>query len=74
MKLPVEKCQWCGGTDFVIGYQHQEARIMTSPNGILGCRVRYLICKSCGAILLGQIAQPEKYKDAHTAWESGVCR
>ena len=70
MKLPIEKCPWCGGTEFVVGYQHQEARIMTSPNGLFsGFRVRHLICKSCGTVLLSKIAQPEKFPDARTAWK-----
>ena len=75
MSIPVKQCPWCGSTAFVVGYQHQEARIMTSPNGLLsGCRVRHLICKSCGAVLLSKIAQPEKFPDARTAWEGGVRR
>ena len=54
----------------MVGYQHQEARIMTSPNGIFGCRVRHLICKNCGIVAASKVAQPWKYPDARTAWNA----
>ena len=70
MALPVKQCPWCGGTEFVVGHQNQEARIMTSPNGIFGCRVRHLICKNCGIVAASKVAQPWKYPDARTAWDA----
>lgn len=64
MQLPIQQCPSCGCKEFVVGHQHQEARITTSPNGIFGCRVKYLICAKCGAILHSKIAEPQKYPKA----------
>ena len=68
MQLPIQKCPWCGCTEFVVGYQHQEARITTSPNGLFGNRVKHLICQHCGAVVFSKIAQPEKFPKAQIAW------
>lgn len=68
MQIPIRRCPYCGCTEFVIGYQHHEAMVTYAPNGFLGNRLRHLICRNCGIILLSRVAEPQKYKSARQAW------
>lgn len=67
MQLPIRKCQFCGCTRFVVGYQSQEARITIRRDGLLGNCVEHIICKSCGAILYSRIAEPARFHEVQTA-------
>ena len=51
-RLPIQRCQYCGCEDIGFGWQHGEA---------LGNRLRYLICRRCGAVLYQYVAEPYKY-------------
>ena len=66
-QLPVKRCQHCGGEDIRVGWQ-SDALVTFKRNGLLGNRIKYLICGNCGAILYQCVAQS---RTARTA--SPVC-
>lgn len=53
-KLPVTQCQYCGSRDIGEGWQHGEALVTFRKRGLSGNRLRYLLCRQCGAILYRQ--------------------
>ena len=60
-KLPVTQCQYCGSRDIGEGWQHGEALVTFRKRGLSGNRLRYLLCRQCGAILYQCVAEPQKY-------------
>ena len=42
---PVRRCQYCGSNDLGLGWQHGEAMVAFKKHGILGNRMRCLICR-----------------------------
>ena len=60
-QLPVRRCQYCGGEDIRIGWQHNEAIVTFKKHGWLGNRLKYLICGRCGAVLYQCVAEPHKF-------------
>ena len=50
-QTPVQRCQYCGSDDLGLGWQHGEALVTYKKHGLLGSRLRYLICRRCGAVL-----------------------
>ena len=49
-QLPVTRCAWCGSYDLGIGWQQNEAIVTFRRNGFLGNRLKYVICRNCGAV------------------------
>ena len=49
-QMPVQRCQYCGSDDLGLGWQHGEAIVTFKKHGLLGSRLRYLICRRCGAV------------------------
>ena len=49
-RLPVQRCEYCGCEDIGLGWQHGEALVTFKKHGLLGNRLRYLICRRCGAV------------------------
>ena len=50
-QTPVQRCQYCGSDNLGLGWQHGEARVTYKKHGLLGSRLRYLICRRCGAVV-----------------------
>ena len=50
-RLPIQRCQYCGCEDIGLGWQHGEALVTFKKHGMLGNRLRYLICRRCGAAI-----------------------
>ena len=50
-RLPIQRCQYCGCEDIGLGWQHGEALVTFKKHGMLGNRLRYLICRRCGGRL-----------------------
>ena len=40
-QLPVKQCQYCGGEDIGMGWQHGEALVTFKKHGMFGNRLRY---------------------------------
>ena len=60
-QCPVKQCQYCGGTDIGLGWQHGDALVTFKKHGMLGNRLRYLLCRRCGAVLFQYVVEPYKY-------------
>ena len=45
-QIPVQRCQYCGSDDLGLGWQHGEAIVTFKKHGLLGNRLRYLICRA----------------------------
>ena len=60
-QLPVKQCQYCGSNDIGMGWQHGEALVTFKKHGMFGNRLRYLICRRCGAVLYQCVAEPHKF-------------
>ena len=60
-QLPVRRCQYCGSENIGLGRQHGEALITFKKHGLLGNRLQYLICRSCGAVLYQRVAEPHRF-------------
>lgn len=59
-QLPVRQCQYCGGKDIRVGWQ-SDALVTFKRNGLLGNRIKFLICGNCGAVLYQCVAEPHRF-------------
>ena len=59
--LPIQRCQYCGCEDIGLGWQHGEALVTFKKHRMLGNRLRYLICRRCGAVLFLWVAEPHRF-------------
>ena len=59
-QLPVKRCHHRGGEDILIGWQ-SDALVTFKRNGLLGNRIKFLICGNCGAILYQCVAEPHRF-------------
>lgn len=60
-EYPIERCPYCGGGKFGVGWQHREALVTFRKHGFAGNRLKHLICKQCGAIVYSSVAEPESF-------------
>ena len=60
-QLPIHKCRYCGSADLGLGWQHGEGIVTFKKHGILGNRMRCLICRRCGAVLFQWVAEPHRF-------------
>ena len=63
-QAPVQRCQYCGSDNLGLGWQHGEALVTYKKHGLLGSRLRYLICRRCGAVLYQCVAEPHRFPQA----------
>ena len=64
---PVRRCQYCGSNDLGLGWQHGEAMVAFKKHGILGNRMRCLICSNGWRSHMGSHSsgRPRKSCDAN---------
>ena len=60
-RIPVTQCTYCGSCDLGIGWQQNEAIVTFRWNGLLGNRLKYVICRNCGAVLYQCVAEPGRF-------------
>ena len=63
-QIAVTHCAWCGSYDLEIGWQQNEAIVTFRRNGLLGNRLKYVICRNCGAVLYQCVAEPWRFPPA----------
>ena len=63
-QVPVTRCQYFGSQDIGEGWQHGEALVTFKYHGLLGNRLKYLICRRCGAVLYQCVAEPHRFPQA----------
>lgn len=60
-QIPITQCQYCGSEDIGIGWQHGDALVTFKKHGLLGNRLKYLICRHCGVVLYQCVAEPWRF-------------
>ena len=65
-QIPVNHCAWCGSYDLGIDWQQNEAIVTFRRNGLLGNRLKYVICRNCGAVLYQYVAEPWRFPPAES--------
>lgn len=60
-QIPVTRCAYCGSYDLGIGWQQNEAIVTFRRNGLFGNRLKYVICRDCGAVLYQCVAEPRRF-------------
>ena len=59
----IEKCPYCGGVSFGVGYSVGQGSMSVSKMGLSGCKVIHTICRNCGVIVLSQVERPNIFKE-----------
>ena len=57
--ITVNKCPYCGGTEFVRGVQEYQGSIYGENEWAAGQPLYHVICLDCGCSVLTYVAQPE---------------
>lgn len=70
-QIPAARCLYCAWQDMGKGWQHGEARITFKYCGLLGNRLKYLICRRCGAALYQCVAGPRRFSRAKSPYKAG---
>ena len=63
-QLPIRQCRYCGSDDMGLGWQHGEALVTFKYHRVLEIRLKYLICRRCGAVLDQCVAEPHRFPQA----------
>ena len=50
-KVELKPCPFCGGTEFVEGYQGGYGALASKEGAWLGASLYHVICRDCGSIL-----------------------
>ncbi len=58
--IQITQCPFCGGTEFVHGYQSGYGAVTSSQNCFLGQALRLIICRNCGSVVHSYVDYPEK--------------
>ncbi len=58
--IKITKCPFCGGTEFVYGYQADYGAITGSESVLTSQTLRYIICRNCGSVVHSYVDNPEK--------------
>ena len=62
--VPVTRCQYWWSQDIGDGWQHGEALVTFKYHRVLEIRLKYLICRRCGAVLDQCVAEPHRFPQA----------
>ena len=62
-QLPEKQCRYCGSMDIRVSWQ-QDALVTFDRNGLLGNRLKIMLCGNCGSILHQCAAEPHRYQQA----------
>ena len=54
------KCPYCGGEEFVFGYQAGYGAITGDDSMLTGTALRHQICRACGSVVRSFVDEPDK--------------
>ena len=60
-QISVNHCAWYRSYVLGIGWQQNEAIVTFRRNGLLGNRLKYVICRNCGAVLYQCVLEPWRF-------------
>lgn len=58
--IEIKNCPFCGGTEFVEGYQAGYGAITGSESVLTSQTLRYIICRNCGSVVHSYVDNPEQ--------------
>lgn len=59
-EVKIEKCQYCGGEEFIEGRLSAYAGVYVSTGGLRGEGLTTVICRNCGSVVRTYCKNPEK--------------
>ena len=59
MKVYIERCPFCGYSEFIEARQMQ-GEAYVSGEAFLGQQLRHTICRNCGSVVRSYVEEPEK--------------
>lgn len=60
MKIRMTKCRFCGGTEFITGYQNFQGAVYSSESLMRSVSLYHTICRNCGSVVRSFVNDPEK--------------
>ena len=58
--IQINKCPFCGGTEFVYGYQSGYGAVTDNESLMSWQVLRHVICRNCGSVVHSYVDAPEK--------------
>ena len=58
--IQIKQCPFCGGTEFVYGYQGGYGAVTGDQSMLTGQWLRHIICRNCGSVVHSYVDNPEK--------------
>ena len=58
--VQIKQCPFCGGTEFVEGYQSGYGAITGAESVWAGAVLHHVICRQCGSVVHSYVENPEK--------------
>lgn len=58
--ITITQCPFCGGTEFVEGYQAGYGAVTGRESIWTGQYLRHIICRNCGSVVHSYVDNPEK--------------
>ncbi len=59
-KIKMTKCRFCGGTEFITGYQNFYGAVYSADSLLRSTSLYHTICRECGSIVRTYVKDPEK--------------
>ena len=56
----VEKCPFCGGTEFIQTFQAGYGATVATSNKFGGAALYHSVCRNCGSVVRSYVKDPEK--------------
>lgn len=58
MPIQINNCPFCGGTEFIQGYQAGYGAIF-GESSVTGSVLKHIICRNCGSVVHSYVDNPE---------------
>ena len=58
--VQIRQCPFCGGKEFVEGYQSGYGAITGAESVWIGTSLHHVICRQCGSVVHSYVKNPEK--------------
>ncbi|MCR4795369.1 MULTISPECIES: hypothetical protein [Ruminococcus] len=59
-KIKMTKCRFCGGTEFITGYQNFYGAVYSAESMLRSSSLYHTICRECGSVVRTYVKDPEK--------------
>ena len=58
--VKIDKCQYCGGEEFIEGWEGSYGGVYVSTGGIRNQALYAIVCRNCGSVVRTFCKNPEK--------------